>query len=131
QEDTPEEFTPTVLKAKGVQDNEKRQKTISHVATFRFAPEYRENLEKNFLEFYQKNYYISECYFSELRYDEDKKLLYHLVTVTAQDAQGSAILLTKIYSDYSGLIPPSQDMGKIYADHCSEKLTEDLLKLFG
>lgn len=131
QKDMPEEFTATVLKAKGVQDNEKRQKTISHVATLRFAPEYRENLEKNFLEFYQQGYYISECYFSELHYDKDKNLLYHLVTITAQDAQGSAILLTRIYSDYNGLIPPSQDMGKIYADNCSEKLTEDLLKLFG
>ncbi|MDE5884163.1 MAG: zf-HC2 domain-containing protein [Oscillospiraceae bacterium] len=131
QEDISEEVTATTLKTNGVQESEEKQKIVSHDATLRFAPEYRENLEKNFLEFYQQGYYISECYFSELRYDEDKKLLYHLVTVTAQDAQGSAILLTRIYSDYNGLIPPSQDMGKIYADNCSEKLTEDLLKLFG
>lgn len=126
----PKGFIEAVLTTENIPDVQK-QETISHFATLRFAPEYRETLEKSFLEFYQQGYYISECYFSELRYDETKKLLYYLVTIKAEDSQGSASLLTRIYSDYNGLIPPSQDMGKVYADNCNEKLEESLLKLFG
>ncbi|MDE6004429.1 MAG: zf-HC2 domain-containing protein [Oscillospiraceae bacterium] len=138
----PNEFFAKVITAlglradeeKGIVDEKERNRRLQFLtaaATGRFAPEYREQLKKNILEFYQQGYYMNECYFSKFHYDKEKNLLYQLMTITAEDSQGSAVLITKIYSDYNGLIPPSQDMGKVYQDNCTEQLAENLLKLFG
>ncbi|MDE6658220.1 MAG: hypothetical protein K2J88_06535, partial [Oscillospiraceae bacterium] len=130
----PSGYTESMLTLMGLnKDDEQNQRLQIHsqMATYDFAPEYRDNLAQSFMKFYQQGYSINECYFSELIYDQEKKIFYQNATITSKDSQGTAILMTKIYSDYNGLIPPSQDMGKVYQDNCTEQLAENLLKLFG
>lgn len=96
----------------------------------RFQDAYDERLNKSMTAFYQKDYLVEDCILT-LRYDEEKQMLYHEAVLIAGDAQGTAIMKTRFYSTYEGLIPPEEEMITIYSDGCTEELAEDLAHLFG
>ncbi len=96
----------------------------------RFQEQYHKRIEKSITQFYMKDYLVEDCILT-MRYDEEKQMLYHEAVLIASDAQGTAIMKTRLYSTYEGLIPPEDDMTTIYQDGCTDALAEDLAKLFG
>ncbi len=96
----------------------------------RFAAAYHTQVEESITAFYRKGYLVEDCVLN-LRYDDEKQMLYHETVLIASDAQGTAIMNTRLYSTYEGLIPPEEDMTTIYRDGCSDALAEDLAHLFG
>ncbi|MBR6617107.1 MAG: zf-HC2 domain-containing protein [Oscillospiraceae bacterium] len=96
----------------------------------RFQPDCHEKLEKSFTEFYHKEYLVEDCILT-LRFDDEKQMLYHEAILIASDAQGTAIMKTRLYTTYEGLIPPTEDDITIYTDGCTEELAENFAKIFG
>ncbi len=96
----------------------------------RFDGSYHTQVEESVAAFYRKGYLVENCVLN-LRYDEEKQMLYHEAMLTAKDAQGAAVMQTRLYSTYEGLIPPEEGMTTIYQDGCTEALAEDLAHLFG
>ena len=80
--------------------------------------------------FYQKDYLVQDCILT-LRFDEEKQMLYYEMVLIAEDVQGTAIMKTKLYHTYEGLIPPEEDMIVIYQEGCTEELAADLANFFG
>ena len=98
--------------------------------TERFQPQYHQQVEKGLTAFYEKGYRIEHCVL-DLRYDQEKNMLYHDALITAADASGQAVLHTRLYTACEGLIPPEEDMITIYQDGCTDALASDLANLFG
>ncbi len=98
--------------------------------TERFQPQYWEQVKESLTAFYEKGYRIEHCVL-DLRYDQEKHMLYNDVLLTAADETGRAVLHTRLYTTYEGLIPPEADMTTIYTDSCTEELAADLANLFG
>ena len=73
---------------------------------------------------------VTDCIYSELRWDEEKQMLYFEATITAADAKGTAILQTRIYDDIDGWIPPTADMGTVWQDGCTPELADALLHFY-
>lgn len=96
----------------------------------RFQAKYHEQVTESLTAFYEKGYLIEDCVL-DLRYDEERKMLYNDMTLIAKDTQGTAIMKTRLYTTYEGLIPPTEDDITIYTDGCTEELAEDFAKLFG
>ncbi len=96
----------------------------------RFDAAYHEQLKASLTTFYQKGYLVDNCILT-LRYDEEKRMLYHDAVLFAKDGQGSAIMQTRLYTTYRGLIPPEADMTTVYTDGCTDALASDLANLFG
>ncbi len=96
----------------------------------RFQPQYREQVTESVTAFHGKDYGIEDCVL-DLRYDEERKMLYNDMTLIAKDTQGTAIMKTRLYTTYEGLIPPTEDDITIYQDGCTDALAEDLAKIFG
>ena len=96
----------------------------------RFQTKYHEQVTESLTAFYEKGYLIEDCVL-DLRYDEERKMLYNDMTLIAKDTQGTAIMKTRLYTTYEGLIPPTEDDITIYTDGCTEELAEDFAKLFG
>lgn len=97
---------------------------------YRFQPQYHEQVTESLTAFYEKGYLIEDCVL-DLRYDKERKMLYNDMTLIAKDTQGTAIMKTRLYTTYEGLIPPTEDDITIYTDGCTEELAEDFAKLFG
>ena len=96
----------------------------------RFQTKYHEQVTESLTAFYEKGYLIEDCVL-DLRYDKERKMLYNDMTLIAKDAQGTAIMKTRLYTTYEGLIPPTEDDITIYTDGCTEELAEDFAKIFG
>ncbi len=96
----------------------------------RFTESYHTQVEESVTAFYQKGYLVDNCILT-LRYDDEKQMLYHDTVIIARDGNGTAVMQTRLYSTYEGLIPPEDDMTTIYTDSCSDALAEDLANLFG
>ncbi len=96
----------------------------------RFDAAYHEQLKASLSAFYQKGYLVDNCILT-LRYDEEKRMLYHDAVLFAKDGQGSAIMQTRLYTTYRGLIPPMEDDITICTDGCTAALASDLANLFG
>ncbi len=96
----------------------------------RFCEEYHERVEKSYVQFYMKDYLVEDCILT-LRYDEEQQMLYYETVLVAEDAEGTAILKTKLYHTYKGLIPPTEEDITIYQDGCTDALAKDLAKIFG
>ncbi|MBQ8010102.1 MAG: zf-HC2 domain-containing protein [Oscillospiraceae bacterium] len=97
----------------------------------RFEESHHEQIETSLKAFYQRGYQISQCSLSKLCYDKERNMLFYDIFVTAKDTQGTAILHTRLYSTYEGLIPPEEDMITIHTNGCTDALAADLAKLFG
>ena len=96
----------------------------------RFQDDYDEQVKKSMTVFYQKDYLVEDCILT-LRFDEEKQMLYYETVLVAEDVQGTAIMKTKLYHTYEGLIPPEEDMITIYQHGCTDALASDLANLFG
>lgn len=96
----------------------------------RFAKSYHTQVEGSVRAFYRMGYLVDNCILT-LRYDEEKQTLYHDMVLIAKDTEGTAIMRTRLYSTYEGLIPPEEEMTTIYTDGCTDALAEDLAHLFG
>ena len=96
----------------------------------RLGPDCRDGMEERFSDFYGKGYLVEDLQLSPIRYDKERKMLYNEVTFLVRDAQGSAVLLTRFWSEAEGLrFAPGYN--EIYPKDCSEELAEDMQGLFG
>lgn len=111
--------------------SEERREELSSFVAGHFAPDVRERVQAGMAAFYQQGYYTPECAFSALRYDEQRKAFYYVVTLTARDDAGEAILFTRLYSSHQGLLPPEDTQSTIGENDCTAELTEALGKFFG
>lgn len=102
-------------------------KNIGLMTAIRFAPEYQEELKQAISEFFAKGY-ITECSFSEDRYDENLSRYFDMY-LTARDGQGTALLTTRIYRRYDGLVKP--ESVTIFRDACSDELALNLEHFLG
>lgn len=103
----------------------------SGITSRRFAEQYREayiNSKTNFLE---AGFTADNLFISRPRYDEDKKMLYYNINIEANDSSGSAVMITRLYYDYKGLIPPEKSTVKVYTNGCTPELEEALINFFG
>lgn len=75
--------------------------------------------------------FITNAYCSDYRFDRSKNMLYHDMTLLAEDDKGTAVMMARIYYDYMGLYPPEKDSIKIYSDNCTPELEEVLYNFFG
>ncbi len=96
----------------------------------RFQDAYDEQVNKSMTAFYQKDYLVEDCILT-LRFDEEQQMLYYETVLVAEDAEGTAIMKTKLYHTYEGLIPPAEDMITVYQDGCTDALAADLMTFFG
>ncbi len=96
----------------------------------RFQDAYDEQINKSMTAFYQKDYLVEDCMLT-LRFDEEEQMLYYETVLVTEDAEGTAIMKTRLYQTYEGLIPPEEDMITIYQDGCTEELAVDLANFFG
>lgn len=102
----------------------------TYLVVERFQPQYHEQVTESLTAFYEKGYLIENCVL-DLRYDKEKNMLYHDITLIGKDSQGTAVMRTKLYTTYEGLIPPSAEDITIYKDGCTDALAEDLARIFG
>lgn len=103
----------------------------SELAFTNFVPEHKDTAKQSFAAFLEKGYTITNCICSDPHFDEEKGMLYYEFSVNAEDAQGSAILQTRIYMDYRGLYPPAETDSSVFKDGCSEELAKELRHIFG
>lgn len=97
------------------------------MTSLKFAPEYQEEVKQAVSEFFTKHY-ITECTFSEDRYDENNNRYFDMY-LTARDGQGAALMTTRIYRRYDGLVKP--DSVIIFKDACSDELVLSLEEFWG
>lgn len=93
----------------------------------RFAPEFADEVGKSVADFFAKGY-VTECEFSDDRYDDDINRYFHMY-LTAADEQGTALLCARIYRRYDGLVKP--ESVTIYTNGCTDELAQDLEHFFG
>lgn len=119
-----------LLETKGEPANEKRLNFMMPGVLDRFDDAYDAQVEEAVTAFYKKGYEVDNC-IMELCYDEEREQLYQDFILTAHDAQGSAVMQTRLYQTYLGMIPPTADMVTVHTDGCTEALAEDVAKIFG
>ncbi|MGN0650743.1 MAG: zf-HC2 domain-containing protein [Oscillospiraceae bacterium] len=99
----------------------------AHMTAIRFAPEYQEEVKQAISEFFAKGY-VTECTFSEDRYDENLNRYFDMY-LTARDGQGTALLTARIYRRYDGLVKP--ESVTVFKDACSDELALSLERFWG
>ncbi|MGN1422275.1 MAG: zf-HC2 domain-containing protein [Oscillospiraceae bacterium] len=97
------------------------------MTAIKFAPEFQEEVKQAVPEFFANNY-VTECSFTEDRYDENLDR-YFIMYLTAKDEQGTALLTARIYRRYDGLVKP--EAVTVYRNGCSDKLALSLEHFFG
>lgn len=97
----------------------------------RFHEQYREQVKSGRCAFYESGFTMKTAYFSSRRYDEEKDMLYYDLTIEAEDSKGTAVMTSKIYYDYMGLIPPERNDIKVYSENCTSELENALYNFFG
>lgn len=95
----------------------------------RLAPDQREGMAERFRDFYGKGYLVQDCRLSPIKYDEEEGILYHDVTFIVKDTQGSAVLLTRFWSEAEGL-RFAPEYNELYPKDCSGELVKDMEQLF-
>ena len=104
----------------------------SHTACFMFRDDLRETVNERVKQFYlHENFAVTDCTYSELRWDADKQMLYFTATINAKDSEGSAVMQTRIYDSYDGWLIPEQSDAKVWEQGCTTALAEALLHFFG
>ena len=104
----------------------------SHLAFFMFRDNLRETVNERVKQFYQhKNFAVTDCIYSELRWDAEKQMLYFIATINAKDSEGSAVMQTRIYDSYDGWLIPEQSDATVREQGCTPALAEALLHFFG
>ncbi len=109
----------------------KGKKNLISSFSERFSPEYQTGVSEGLEKFYSENYDVTACDFSDLNWDDEKKLIYYNVTLNAKDSKGEAVLQTRIYKGYNGLIAPDSDEYKVFSDNSTDGLVSALMKILG
>ncbi len=108
-----------------------RPEDVADIISKRFNKNSQANVNSNLISFYNNGFIVENALFSNLKLDPDKNMLYYGVSITAKDDSGTAVMITRIYTDENGLYPSDSDYTHIYRDGCSDKLVSSLEKIFG
>ena len=104
----------------------------SHTACFMFRDDLRETVNERVKQFYlHEDFAVTDCIYSELRWDTEKQMLYFIATIHAKDSEGSAVMQTRIYDSYDGWLIPEQSDASVWEQGCTPALAEALLHFFG
>jgi len=89
-----------------------------------------EKAKTAFETFFENDYTIINCEVGELKYDEEKEMLYSEFFFEAEDKKGSALMQTRLYKNIHGFILPEKSDIKVYSDNCTEELEKDMENIF-
>lgn len=81
--------------------------------------------------FFEAGFYLTNAYCTDHRFDKPKNMLYHDLTLLAEDGKGTAVMTVRIYYDYMGLYPPEKDDMTVYTNGCTPELENALYNFFG
>ncbi len=109
---------------------EKATEPIDSTTKNRFSYEYKEKASVSISSFFEKGFTVDNCTFSKLFYDKEKNMTYVDTIITASDNKGKAIMQTKLYIDYFGLLIPDSEYS-VVTDGCTDELKESLMHFFG
>ena len=84
----------------------------------------------SFEAFFEKGYDVVSCEIGDMRYDEEKKMLYNELFITAEDGEGSAVMQTRLYKNIHGFILPEKLNVKVYSRDCTDELVKDMKNMF-
>lgn len=129
-ETTPYGWFEMLLETRGTPANDEHLDFMMPGMLERFEDEYDAQVEAALTVFYKKGYEVDNC-IMELCYDEERELMYQDFVLTAHDEEGSAVMQTRLYQTYKGMIPPTEDMVTIHTDGCTDALAADLADFFG
>ena len=102
-----------------------------HMAAITFEPDSRERVAAQIAKFYDgTGFAVTDCTFSELRWDDDRKTLYLMMTLTAKDSEGSAVMTVRIDNGADGWVVPEPGAGEVWEKDCTPALTAALQHFF-
>lgn len=96
---------------------------------YRFAPEYKEKALSSICSFYEKGFTVTDCTFSNLKFDEDKDMIYVDTVITGSENKGQAVMQTRLWIDYTGRFVPDSE-ASVISDGCTEELKNSLKHFF-
>lgn len=111
--------------------NDSTGNASSSIYSKRFQGKYHEQVIAGRKSFHESGFTITDVYFSQPRFDNEKDMLYYDFTIEAEDSEGTALMKARMYYDYMGLYPPEKDDIKIYSDNCTPELEKTLYNFFG
>ncbi len=112
-------------------DKQGNPESVADIISRRFNTNSQANVNSNLISFYSNGFIVENALFSNLKLDPEKNMLYYGVSITAKDDSGTAVMITRIYTDENGLYPPESQYTHIYRDGCSDELVSSLEKIFG
>ena len=113
-----------------VHEGEMKDQT-AHMAVFLFRDNLRETVNERIKEFYRHDgFAVTDCIYSEVRWDPEKEMTYFIATLTAKDKEGTAVMQTRIYDSYDGWLIPEPNSAEVWEQGCTPALAEALRHFF-